>query len=45
MSLKNLKDDNAISVNLVLKPFFSSVVIHESEVLLYNSSNSVIKLE
>ena len=40
-----MKDDNAISFNLVLKRSFSSVVIDKSKVLLYNSSNSVIKLE
>ena len=44
-SLKTLKDDSAKSFNLVLKRSFSSVVIDTSKVLLYNSSNSVIKLE
>ena len=45
LSLKSLKDDNAISFNLVLKRSFSSVVIDKSKVLLYNNSNSVINLE
>ena len=45
LSLKSLKNDNAISFNLVLKRSFSSFVIDKSKVLLYNSSNTVIKLE
>ena len=45
LSLKCLKNDNAISFNLVLKLSFSSVIIDKCKVLLYNSSHSVIKLE
>ena len=45
LSLKSLKDDNAISFNLVLQQFSSSVVIDKSMVPLYDSSNFIIKLE
>ena len=45
LSLKSLKDDNTMSFNLVLKQSFSSVVRFKSKVLLYNSSNSVIRLK
>ena len=45
LSLKSLKDDNTMSFNLVLKQSFSSAVRFKSKVLLYNSSNSVIRLK
>ena len=44
-SLKSLKNDNAITFNLVLKQSFCSVVIDKSNVPLYDSPNSALKFE
>ena len=45
LSLKSLKDYNAISFNMVLTLPLSSDAMDKSKVLLYKSSNSVIKWE